>query len=134
MFASVFLLLSLCLPLFFTLLPCFYPLALSFVLVSLCLRSFVLLLSFACSLVLSLLFLFPLRTMREKKGRKVFLRPLLSCCELVLDVLKHYRYLLRFFVAISLTFANDSCNIFRSFRWVVYCLPALVNCRISPVI
>ena len=36
---------------------------------------------------LSLWFLFPFRTIRKKKGRKVFLRPLLSCCVVVYKAL-----------------------------------------------
>lgn len=51
-----------------------------------------------------------------------------------LDVLKHYRYFLRFIVPTSISFANDSCDRFRLFRWVVYYLPVFVNCRVSPII
>lgn len=43
-----------------------------------------------------------------------------------LDVLKHYRYLLRFIVPMSIPFAGDSGNLFGSFRWVVYCLPVFI--------
>ena len=55
----------------------------------LCLSLFVLWLSCSCYLACLvylccpcgfLCFLFPLRTIRKKKGRKVFLRPPLSCC------------------------------------------------------
>ena len=69
-FASLFLLSSLCLPLFFS----FYPAFMLFVLLSL-----LVLLSSACPLSLwlvvgfllfGLLFLFPFRTMSKKKGRK----------------------------------------------------------------
>ena len=76
----------------------------------------------------SLLFLFPYRTTRKKKGRKGF--PCVLSCPVVgalLDVLKHYRYLLRFIVTISVAFAYDSGNVFRLFSWVVYCLPVFVN-------
>ena len=44
-----------------------------------------------------------------------------------LDVFKHYRYFLRFIVAISNPFTGDSCHLFRLFHWVVYYLPVFVN-------
>ena len=42
-------------------------------------------LSFFCPLALSLCFLFPLRTIRKKKGRSVLVRPLFVCCGLYLS-------------------------------------------------
>ena len=45
----------------------------------------------------------------------------------VLDVLKHYRYFLRFIVPVSNPFAGDSGDLFRLIRWVVYYLPVFVN-------
>ena len=51
--------------------------------IAFCLWLFFALVVFACPLVLSLLFLFPLRTTRKKKGRSVLVRPLSSCCELL---------------------------------------------------
>ena len=75
-----------------------------------------------------LLFPFPFRTTRKKKGRAVLVRPLSSCCWcVVLDVLKHYRYFLRFIVPISNPFTGNSYNIFGLVYWVVYYLPVFVN-------
>ena len=64
------------LPLFLSFLPLFYLFAYlqGFAFVVLVLSAFV---------ALSLCLLFPLRTIRKKKGRKVFLRPRLSCCGLL---------------------------------------------------
>ena len=67
-FASVFLLLSLCL-------LSFYALLFFFALVV-----------FICPFALSLLFPFPLRTIHKKKGRAVLVRPLLSCCVLFVSL------------------------------------------------
>lgn len=77
-FASLFLLSSLCLPLFYPSLSCF---------LSLCpcvCSSFLLLLSFVCPLVL--LFLFPLRTIRKKERAQFFCVlscPVVCCVSLV---------------------------------------------------
>ena len=58
-----------------------------------------------------LLFLFPLRMHRQKeRAQSVFASSLVLLC-VFLQVLKHYRYLLRFIVPVSLTFANDSYNL-----------------------
>lgn len=92
-----------------------------------CFPAWLLLLVLSCFLgLVGLLFLFPLRTMHKKKGRKVFLRPLVLLWN-CLDVLKHYRYFLRFIVPMSSPFADNSCDRFGSFRWVVYNLPVVVN-------
>ena len=74
---SVFALLFVLLVLVFILLPCFWGFA--FVAPWLVLLSAL----FVLVSLWVLLFLFPFRTMRKKKGRKVFLRPLLSRCGLV---------------------------------------------------
>lgn len=74
-FASVFVFLLLCLPFSFSICPCFYLVS-SF----LCLSSCPLFVISLCGLFLGLLFLFPFRTIRKKKGRSVLVRPLLSCC------------------------------------------------------
>ena len=66
---------------------------------------------------------------QKKKGRKGFALVSSLClvlCIVVLDVLKHYRYLLLFIVTISVAFADDSSNVFRLFRWVVYYMPVFV--------
>ena len=68
------------------------------------------------------------RYMRKKKGRSVFGASSLVLLWVCLDVIKHYRYFLRFIVPVSIPFANDSCDRFRRFRWVVYNLPIVVNC------
>ena len=75
---------------------------------------------------LALCFLFPLRMYRQKERAQVFASSLVLLWD-CLDVLKHYRYLLRFIVPVSIPFAYDSSNLFRSFRWVVYYLPVVVN-------
>ena len=75
-----------CLPLFCPLLSssCPFALVFAFLFTSLLQLSLFVLLSSACPLSLCglLLFLFPLRTIRKKKGRAVLVRPLLSCCGL----------------------------------------------------
>ena len=76
-----FVLLLLCLPFFLPLCSCFYLFS--------CFPRLVLLAAWLLLLVLSSLFVgcccffFPYGCMRKKKGRKVFLRPLLSCCVLL---------------------------------------------------
>ena len=48
--------------------------------------------SWSCPLSLcGLLFLFPFRTMRKKKGRSVLVRPLLSCCVLIIFLCSYRR-------------------------------------------
>ena len=117
----------------FVLLPFFF---FSCVCLLLCPLSFFALVVFLCSLALSLwlfgcgcCFLFPFGLYAKRKDAKVL--PLASSLVLlwcvVLDVLKHYRYFLRFIVPVSITVAGDSCHIFRLFRWVVYYLPVFVN-------
>ena len=92
-FASVFLLLRLSFVLFLVLLL----LCLPFFLSSLLLLLSLFLLSSACPLgclasalglvfsLCGLLFLFPFRYIRKKKGRSVLVRPLLSCCGFVIS-------------------------------------------------
>ena len=65
--------------------PCFlsfylFAYLLGFAFVALCLSSCLVLF-----VLVSLCFLFPLRTIRKKKGRAVLVRPLLSCCGLVMQ-------------------------------------------------
>ena len=75
MTCGVFAFLFVSLPLFLSFLPLFYLFAYlrGFAFVVLVLSAFV---------ALSLCLLFPLRTVRKKKGRAVLVRPLLSCCVL----------------------------------------------------
>ena len=115
MFAPIFIVLQL----FFFFFACFPALLVLFAsLVYLC---------YLCgSLGVLLGFLFPLRTIRKERARRVgasSLVPLWAC----LDVLKHYRQFLRFIVPISNPFTGDSCNIFGLVCWVVYYLPVFVN-------
>ena len=110
-------------------LSCPFALVFAFLFTSLLLLSLFVLLSSACPLSLcGLLFLFPLRYMRKKRGRSVFGASSLVLLWVCLDVIKHYRYFLRFIVPVSIPFANDSCDRFRRFRWVDYGLPVVVNC------
>lgn len=79
-FAFRFLLLSSCHALLLGFLPCLLSCSLS------CFLGFV-----GWLLVLvGLLFLFPLRTIRKKKGRSVLVRPLLSCCRVAVIWLLPY--------------------------------------------
>ena len=112
-----------CLVLISLLLVCFsLPLLLSLVLLS---ALFVLV-----ALWVLLLFLFPFRIMHKKKGRKVLslASSLVLLWVVVLDVLKHYRYLLRFIVVVSIPYAGNSCDLLRLFRCVVYYLAVFVYC------
>ena len=95
-----------------------------FVLVVFCLSSCLVL--FVLVSLWVLCFLFPFR-MYEQKERAQFLASSLVLLWACLDVLKHYRYFLRFIVAISNPVAGDSCNIFGLVCWVVYYLPVFVN-------
>lgn len=63
---------------------------------------------------------------QKERAQSVFASSLVLLW-VVLYVLKHYRYLLRFIVPVSISFANDSCDRFGAFRWVVYDLPVVVN-------
>ena len=105
-------------------LPSFSSLYLLFVLHLVC---FVLVV-FRCSLCwFVFVFSFSLSDYTQKERAQVLC--VLSClvlCVVVLDVLKHYRYLLRFIVTMSVAFADDSGNVFRLFRWVVYYMPVFV--------
>ena len=80
-----------------------------------------------CLFLCACCFLFPFGICAKRKGAKCFASSLVLLW-VCLDVIKHYRYFLRFIVTVSIPFTNDSCDRFRRFRWVVYNLPVVVNC------
>ena len=103
----------------FILLPCFWGFAIVapwLVLLS-CLSCFVFVVGVAFSLTDY--------TQKERAQVLCVLSCPVVCCWS--DILKHYRNFLRFIVAISHSFASDSCHLFRLFHWVVYYLPVFVN-------
>ena len=51
-----------------------------------------------------------------------------------LDVLKHYRYFLRFIVPMSSPFTYNSCDLFRMIRCVFSLLPVFIYHRPAPII
>ena len=130
-----------CLPLFYRFCPlscplfCPFALVFAFLFTSLLQLSLFVLLSSACPLaclvcscvIVGFVFSFSL-TVYAQKERAQFLASSLVMLWVCLDVIKHYRYFLRFIVPVSIPFANDSCDRFRRFRWVVYNLPIVVNC------
>ena len=105
-------------------------------LLSLFLPSLLVLLSSACPLaclvcscvIVGFVFSFSLTDYTQKERALRVGASSLVLLWVCLDVIKHYRYFLRFIVTVSIPFANDSCDRFRRFRWVVYNLPVVVNC------
>ena len=114
---------------FFCPLSCPFALVSAFLFTSLLQLSLFVLLSSACPLSLWVVVASLSLTDYAQKERALRVGAsslvLLWVC---LDVIKHYRYFLRFIVTVSIPFANDSCDRFRHFRWVVYNLPVVVNC------
>ena len=123
-FASIFPLLCLYFIRFSSSSPIFW----GFAFVVLCFPSLCGLLPCLASALGLCVFFFPYGLYAKRKGAKVLLlASSLLGLSVVLDVLKHYRYFLRFIVPVSYPFAGDSGNLFGMVRWVVYYLPVVVN-------